>query len=189
MNNIKLVRIFNVTNTKTPVGHFLDFGGTLIPSGKNAVVDLTKIDMEKHPGSTLDCLQRWVKEGIAKVVDAGDNSPIAEAVENEFTPGTRFNEVASSQLPETDSDDFEEDFDPALAKEADMPATATVGAHSPDNRNVGAAPKVSLSGEEPNWDNAGTSPIPGSKPRYVDDSEKFSVRAPRSTGPGGIVTK
>jgi hypothetical protein len=188
MNDLKLVRISNITNVKNPPGFFLDFAGALIGAGKHAVVDLSKINQEKHPGSTLDRLQTWVSEGKARVVDAGSGAPITVPEDTDVTPGTRFNEVASSQLPASDAEDFEEDFDPSLAKEADMPHTASVGAHAPNTASV-ANTKVSLSGEEPNWDNSGTSPIPGAKPRYVDDSEQFSVRAPRAPGLGGVVGK
>lgn len=190
MNDIKLVRITNITNTspKFRPGRFVDFGGVLIGAGKSATVDLSNIDQNKHPGSNFDRLQTWAKEGKIRVANATDGTPITMPESTDVTPGTRFNEAAASRVPDSDADDFEEDFDPTIAKEADMPATAAVGAHSPDNSNISKT-KISMSGEEPNWDNSGTSPIPGAKPRSVDDSEKFTVRAPRVVGAGAVIGK
>ena len=190
MTEIKLVRITNITNTspKFRPGRFVDFAGVLIGAGKSATVDLSRVDHKLHPGSDFDRLQKWAQEGKIRVANATDGTPITMPEDTDVTPGTRFNEAAASRIPASDHDDFEEDFDPTIAKEADMPATAAVGAHSPENTNTSKT-RISMSGEEPNWDNSGTSPIPGAKPRYVDDAEQFTVRAPRQAGPGGVIGK
>lgn len=190
MNDIKLVRITNITQLKQPPGHFIDFAGFVIGAGKSAVVDLSRVNQEKHPGSTLDRLEDWTRQRLVKVVDASDGTPITAPEEAEISRGTQTNEVADSTLPESDAEDFEEGFDPAIAKEASMPHMAARGGHMPNvGQVVGSRSNVSLSGEEPNWDNTGTSPIPGARPVNVDNMEQFTLTAPRTNGPGGVVTK
>lgn len=188
MNGIRLVRITNITQLKQPPGHFMDFAGFVIGAGKSATVDLSTINHEKHPGSTLDRLEEWSRAGLVRVVDANDGTPITAPEEAEISRGTQANEVAATSLPQSDLEDFEEGFDPAIAKEASMPHISP-GAHMPSNAQVVGRTNISLSGEEPNYDNAGTSPIPGAKPVNVDNTDAFTLKAPRSNGPGAVVTK
>jgi hypothetical protein len=169
------LRITNITSLKhPPVGFGLDFNGHYI--GANPTRPLI-IDIPVMPF----LLEEWEAKGWVKIQDADDKTPVSMPVPSEkaVTPGTQLNEVSDSLMEE-------EELDLTVAKEA-----ALVGAEKDSHvplQDINQAPKakVSLGSEDENM-SSGLSPIPGDRPVSVDDSEKFTVKAPRSQGPGAVV--
>jgi len=177
------IRIYNITSFLRPPGFGLDFEGRYIPANPNRPLI---IDIPVVP----EILERWVEAKWAKVVDADDKTPVTKESEATVTPGTQVNEVAAADL-----DVLEDDiFDFSVAKEAALPSDVaeTMGPAplQPINQMPAAEQpraKVTL-GSEDKMNMADTvSPIPGDKPRSVDNSDAFTVRAPRHQGPGAVV--
>jgi len=177
------IRIYNITSFLRPPGFGLDFEGRYIPANPNRplIVDVPVIP---------EILERWIADKWAKVQDADDKTPVTKESEATVTPGTQVNEVAGSDL-----DALEDDiFDFSVAKEAALPTdipekTGPVPLQPINQMAAEEKPRAKVTlGSEERMNLADTvSPIPGDKPTSVDNSEAFTVRAPRQMGPGAVV--
>ena len=168
----KKVRITNTTYLKTNgnPGFGLDFLGNYVGPNRQLVLDLPVIPI---------ILEDWQRKGWIKIEDA--DAPVSSPGEAIVTLGTVIQEAAASRLNKTLDDNLMEDeFDPEIAKEASLPIKESIS-------QTDAKASVSLGAEEENISADLFSPIPGVKPRSVDDSEKFTVRAPRSHAVGSVV--
>jgi len=172
------IRIVNITPIiRPPLGHFLDYHNHVIAPNRPLVLDLPVID---------EVLESWAAQGFIRITNAEDGTPISGPGEAIVTAGTRISEIAQTQLPEDITEDDEVDFDPEAAREASL----SKGAHSPPlTQEYQPRTKISLGTETENHQYDGLSPIPGDRPRSVDDSEKFTVKAPRSVGVGALIKK
>lgn len=172
---MKKFRVKNTTHKKhPPFGYFLDHESKLFGADKSIVIDA--------PDEVLpDTIQKWADEGLVSVADMTSGEIINGEAQSIVTAGTRVNEASGQEYDDGD----ELGFDPELAKEATLPN----GAHMPSIQQMPAAKaRVTLGTETENHGNTDSlSPIPGDRPRSVDDSDQFTIRAPRSQQVGAVV--
>ena len=180
----KKIRITNTTAlaSKGKPGFGLEFQGHYVAANRQLVLDLPVIPVT---------LEEWQAKGWVRIEDA-DAAPVSKPGEEAVTLGTVVQEAVASEVlsSRTDEDDIleDEEFDLTIAKEATMPVTqsseAILGATAqmPDGRA-----SVSLGSSQETVSAELVSPIPGDKPRSVDESEKFTVRAPRAAGVGAVI--
>jgi hypothetical protein len=181
------IRVTNITNEITPAGEFIDLG----PSFGNYLLRAGASWQGEVGESVPQLFIEWATKGKVRVVRASDQEPMYGPVAD-ITPKTvsPFREMNSVQ----DSID-EEEPDLEEAVEAALPVqTGSRGSHMPSTEQVyAAAPKVRVSlGETVNDVNVvdnDISPIPGDRPRNVDNSDKFTVKAPSYQAVGGVVGK
>lgn len=170
------LRITNITSLKyPPLGFALDFAGNFIPANLSRPLI---VDIPVKPF----ILEEWEEKKWVKIQDADDKTPVTPPKEvAAVTPGTQLNEASDDLLEE-------EELDMSIAKEAALTAEEAGGPVPLQNitQAQSARAKVSL-GSEDEKVMGGLSPIPGDRPVSVDESEKFTVKAPRSTGPGAVV--
>lgn len=161
----KKLRISNVTHVSNPpYGFTLDYKGKMFTSSGQPLV----IEAEHVPEE----IDQWMAKGWVRVVDAESGDMLSPPVEYVQTAGARPDAV-------TQNDDLDEfDFDPSTAKEARLPANGEL-------QPTAQGAKVSLSLEDQG--NAEHSPIPGDKPRSIDNSDQFTVKAPRTQGVGAVI--
>jgi hypothetical protein len=175
------IRITNITSFLQPPGFGLDFHQHYIPPNpaRPLVIDIPVIPQ---------ILEEWQENKWCKVQDADDKTPVTK--DSVITPGLQVNEAKASKVDTLDDDLDEEGFDLTVAKEAALTGNEPVGGPvpiHPINQAERAKAKISL-GTEDGMNLADThSPIPGDRPVSVDDSDKFTVRAPRQNGPGAVV--
>lgn len=176
------IRIYNTTSFLKFPGFGLDFQGHYIgPNPERPLI----IEVPVVP----EILERWEAIGWAKVKDADDKTPVTKPSEAAVTPGTQVNEAASSSM------DLEDDIFPdmAVAKEASLPMEGAGPAplqsisQSDSGEAARARTKVTFGTSDRPGLADSVSPIPGDKPTSVDNSEAFTVRAPRHNGPGAVV--
>ena len=170
------IRIYNITSLKHPPGFGLDFDSHYIPANpaRPLIVETAVIPQ---------ILEEWQANGWCKVQDAEDKTPVTTAAEAVVTPGTQVKEVHDALLGD------EEDWDLSVAKEAALTNEPGAGPVPLQPIHQGDAPKAKISlGTEDGMNVSDLhSPIPGDRPVSVDDSEQFTVRAPRMNGPGAVV--
>lgn len=175
------IRLVNTTASVKPPGHFLDFGGKLIAPGKFELLDVIGID---------SVLESWANQGLVQIRDAQEGTLLASAP-NVETYKQPVQTVAASEL-----DLEEDDFDLSEAKEAVLPNQGTEQQitgimQSTAQSNIGEVParvRISPSLEDRGPESRDPSPIPGEKPRSIDDSDKFTIRAPRTQGVGAVIS-
>lgn len=167
-------RITNTTAFLRHPGFGLDLDGHYI--GPNPTKPLI-IELAVKP----QVLEEWEDKKWVKIQDADDRTPVTK--ESMVTPGLAVNEAKGEEVIDKLNDELdEEEFDLGNAKEADL-----VGGPVP-LQGIEQHPraKVSLGSENENV-GGGLSPIPGDRPVSVDESDKFTVRAPRIHGVGSVV--
>jgi hypothetical protein len=168
----KKVRITNTTPflSKDRPGFGLDFSGNYIGPNRQFVTELAVIPV---------ILEEWKAKGWVRIDDA-DAAPVSSPGEAVVTQGTVVKEAAASEFKEDlmEEDDF---FNPELAKEATLPSQ-TAPLMGSLNQGAQQKAKVSLGSEKEHIPVDHVSPIPGDRPRSVDDSEQFTVRAPKVDG-------
>ena len=183
------IRIYNITSFLHSPGIGLDFEKKYIPPNPNKplVIDLPVIPQ---------LLEEWAAKKWVKWVDADDKTPVTKETETVITPGP-LSEAKASEVDALDELDDGDIVDFSIAKEAALPGDAGVEKSGPvplqpinqthvEEPSKGRA-KVSL-GSEDKMNMAETvSPIPGDRPRSIDNSDAFTVRAPRHNGPGAVV--
>lgn len=183
------IRIHNITSflPNMPRGFGLDFEGKYIPANpeRPLITELAVIPQ---------LLEEWQAKRWVKIQDADNKTPVTKESEAAVTPGTGIDEAKASRVDQLDDSLDEDIFDFSIAKEAaltDIPektgpvplqSISQVAGHEEPRRA-----KVTL-GSEDRMNLADTvSPIPGDRPVSIDNSEAFTVRAPRHTGPGAVV--
>lgn len=184
MSDKKKIRVTNISNlVMPPRGIALDYGGRIISCGRSETLSVDAID---------SLLEMWIEKRWARVQNAEDGTQLGTQPESDMVGGPKFAEVAKEQIdqtPESEADEFEMDFDPTVAQEAQMPSGSEN--HKPiagDLAQTQGRAKVSLGTETENLSHSGgLSPIPGDRPRPVDEADKFTVRAPRQQGVGGVI--
>lgn len=181
------IRVTNITRqTQGGNGKILDpgdkFGNRLISSGHSMTFDC--ID-----GVMPDCVSDWLEKNFVRVHNASDGTLVAGPSNGEITATsiTPAREVVASKFDKNLDD--EENFDLDDALEATLPDEITKPI-SGDLRQQ-SVPKtrarVSLGTREEKSSGSDLSPIPGDRPRSVDDSEQFTIKAPRSHAVGSVV--
>lgn len=179
----KKIRITNTTAlaSKGKPGFGLEFQGHYIGANRQLVLDLPVIPVT---------LEEWQAKGWVRIEDA-DAAPVSKPGEEAVTLGTVVQEAVASQVLSSEADDGileDEEFDLSIAKEAMMPVTESTGAVLGSNEQMlGSRASVSLGSTEETIPADQVSPIPGDMPRTVDESAKFTIRAPRSPGVGAVV--
>lgn len=179
-------RVVNVTHQKTPRGHFLDFGekaNKILGAGKQTVIQAESYEM------LPDFVHDWVATGQAKVFNATGGEQLSGSVSGEITPASLnpAREVRGEEFP--DVDDFTED-EPDLSTALDAALPHEQGGAISQSTAQMASPKakVSLGLETESYQaNDGLSPIPGDRPRSVDNSDAFTVRAKGGKHVGGVI--
>jgi hypothetical protein len=174
------IRITNITSFLKPPGFSLDYKKHFLPPNpaRPLILDVSVID---------ETLEHWAANKWIKIQEADDKTPvIPESVTAAVGTPTKINEVVGSDF-DTVEDDI---FDTSVAKEATLPSDLVdkVGPVPLQPINQ-AAPRVKVSlGTQDSGNLAdAVSPIPGDRPTPVDNSEAFTVRAPRQSGPGAVV--
>ena len=187
------IRITNTTAFLKPPGFGLDYLGKYIPPNptKPLIIEVPVVD---------DVLEMWQANRWCKIQDAEDKTPVTKETETQISPSLI--DEAKASVVDTLSDNLDEDImDFSSAKEAaltnvpestgpvpmqainQMPAEGEL--QTPAGTRVKA--KVTL-GERDKGGLASTvSPIPGDKPTSIDNSDAFTVRAPRQNGPGAVI--
>lgn len=174
-------RIKNVSNIQTGGrGHFLDLGvelgGKHIAVGKS--IDLTA----ESPQHLPECIQNWADKNWIRVIDVSNpEGPVISGlgVGGELTPSS------INPISEANDDMFDEDIDLTNAQEARIPEQT-----KPIMGDINQMSKTKVS-EAMAEERVSTdvSPLPGEKPREIDNASQFSVKAPRSNQPGGVISR
>lgn len=171
------VRIINTTAALKQPGFGLEFGGNYIAANRplGLVLDLPVIPA---------ILEEWKSKGWARLEDATEQTPLSKPGEADVTRGTVVQEVAATTV---DALDEEEEFNLFDAKEASLPADSTAPIDQAPEQDASRA-RVTLGTAEEHMDAGAVSPIPGDRPRSVDDSDEFTIRAPRAPGVGAVIS-
>ena len=177
------IRITNTTSFLKPPGFGLDYLGRYIPPNpaRPLVIEVPVID---------DVLEVWQSNKWCKVQDADDKTPVTKETETTISPSL-LGEAKASAVDSLDDSLDEDIMDFSMAKEAALSAdvlekTGPVPMQS-INQMPQARAKVTLGTREPAGLTDSVSPIPGDRPTSIDNSEAFTVRAPRQSGPGAVV--
>ena len=168
-------KILNTTNNLQAPGYFLDFNGQTFGPGRQITV---------HQMS--DVIMQWVAEG--KVHAMKSNGEAIGSVASSSVALTPFNRL--HEVTQTEFSEDEDDINLSDANDAALPRTeATAGIMQSTSQSYDNKAHVSIGlTEENNTNNSlATSPIPGNKPVSVDDSDKFTVKAPRTTSVGAVI--
>lgn len=179
-NKYRLTNISGITAGRGP-GRMLDHPtGGVVGVGKSILLEL--------PAGPTTLEEKWVTSRWAKLQKVDEDGTVVEeasAPKEDLPAQAKVDTVAGSQLPEDELTNMDDEFDPSLAKEASLPGV-TPGAHLPPiDQDSAAKARVSMTGAES--EGTSLSPIPGDKPRSVDDADAFTVKAPRSAGVGAVV--
>lgn len=182
------IRVTNIT--KNPGRRFLDpgdkYGNRIIAPGHSMFFDTPD-------GTYPECIQPWIEQNWVKIEDAKSGSLLSAPVSGELTPGlvSPIREMRSSD----EHDDFGEDIDLEDAREAILPGhlagkspIESTSPMVPDTRQQRAKVTTALRDEQVPA-SQGFSPIPGDTPRSVDESDKFTIKAPRSHAVGSVIGK
>lgn len=177
----KKIRITNTTvmHANGNPGFGLEFQGNYIAPNRPLVLDLPVIPVT---------LEEWQAKGWIRIEDA-DAAPVSKPGEAVVTPGTVVGEARASQVLKKEVDDLmeEEEIDFSIAKEATLPSTEASAGILQSHAQEQAKASVSLGMAEETVPADQVSPIPGDRPKSVDNADKFTVRAPRSKGVGAVV--
>lgn len=179
------IRVTNITSELSPAGEFLDLGPVysnfLLRAGASWQGEVG----DYVPQLFID----WAAKGKVRVVSAQSGDPLYGPI-SDLTPKTI---APFRELSPAEDDPFgEETPDMDEAVEANLRTQAT-GGHMPSTQQIDQ-PKIRVSlGTTQNstqklYDGS-LSPIPGDRPRSIDDSEKFTVKAPNYHSVGSVVGK
>jgi hypothetical protein len=183
----KKIRIYNITAFLKQPGFGLDFEGRYIaPNPERPLV----VEVAVIP----EILERWERDKWVKLQDAENKTPVTKESEAVVTPGTQVNEASGQEVDHL-ADSLDDDvFNMDAAKEAALPANERGGPaplqsinQMPVEEKSKSRVKVTLGTSDKPGLSDSVSPIPGDRPVSIDNSEAFTVRAPRHNGPGAVV--
>jgi hypothetical protein len=177
------VLVTNVTQRNGGAGFFLDpgekYGNKLLGPGRSMYFDCVG-------GHMPDFISHW---GDAITVhDATSGDVLVGPASGELTP-----KAVSPVREMTGTDDDFLDEEPSLdeAQEAFMPHRLTEESTAPIRGDISQMSKprakVSLGSRGDETIGASLSPIPGDIPRDLDDSSKYTIKAPRSHAVGAVI--
>jgi len=188
------IRVTNIT--RNPGACFLDpgekYGNKLIAPGHSMFFDCPN-------GNYPECTDAWIQNKQVRIEDANSGTLLSGApISGEITPGLVSPVRPMSGSRDDDMDPFgEDDINLDDAREAVLPGQ--LAGHSPvenrapmrpDTRQMQGNARVSLgTRDEGNVVAGELSPIPGDRPRSVDESDKFTIKAPRSHSVGAVIGK
>lgn len=183
------VRVTNITKRAGGPGHFLDpgdkFGNRMIAPGHSML-------FECKDGHVPDCVDEWLATNSVMVEDAMNGNLIAGPVSGEISPG-QISPVREMTGADDDDDLFgENDIDLNEAREAQFPGNDIITENTdPIRGNISQQrrARVSLGSRDEGSGGQGLSPIPGDIPRSVDESDQFTIKAPRSHSIGTVIGK
>ena len=184
---MKAFRITNVTNIATSSrGHFLQMDEELhknkmLPVGGQHVLQAERYEL------LPPYIQEWADKNWIKVhdMDAGQSDSYVAGfrMSGEITPSS-INPI--TEMKPRDILDDEEEIDLSGAFEAKLPETTERTSPIFESTAQMPSPKISQAMEEERH-STDLSPIPGERPVELDDSSKFTIRAPRANGVGKVV--
>lgn len=184
------ILVTNVTQRNGSAGHFLDpgeaFGNKLLGPGRSMYFDCVN-------GHLPDIIERW---GDAVTVhDAASGDALSGPVAHEISRGvvSPVREMTGTQ------DGVEDDFMDGEELNLDDAVQAVIPSRLTDERTAPIAgslrqqqaprARVSLGSRNEEVIGGEISPIPGDRPRNLDDTERFTVKAPRSHAVGAVIGK
>lgn len=192
------ILVTNISQRHGGAGLFLDpgeaFGNRILGPGRSMTFDC--------PGGVLpDLLQIWGKN--VAIYDASSGIEVLSPSNGELSPGlvAPVREMAAAIDGDPKRDDFLDDELPGLdemknAQDAVMPGL--VAGQSPrelrgpiagDLRQQAPRAKVSLGTRNDEIVGGELSPIPGDRPRDLDNSAQYTIKAPRAQHVGGVIGK
>jgi len=182
---MKAFRVTNVTNLALGSrGHFLQMDETYqnrtIPVGGNIVLKAEFYELLPQ------YIQEWAAKNWVRLYDMtaveGDGYIAGLRAGGEITPSSinPIKEMKGSDLIEDDEVDLTEAF------EAELKTSESTGPIVESTSQMQPSVKITQALQEERHSHD-LSPIPGETPKTLDDSEKFTVRAPRSKQPGSVV--
>lgn len=183
------ILVTNVSQKFGGAGMFLDpgeaYGNKILGPGRSMHLDC--------PGGVLpDLLQIWGKN--VAVYDASNGMEVLGHVSGELTPGivAPLREMAGQidgdpKKGEFFLDEEEPDLDGAI--DAVMPSHMAGPISGDLRQQSGPRAKVSLGSRSDEVVGGELSPIPGDRPRDLDNSQQYTIKAPRAQHVGGIVGK
>lgn len=187
--------VTNITQKAGGAGYFLDpgegYGNKIIGPGRSMTFDC--------PGGHMpDILQVW--GNAVTVHDASNGVEILGSGGGELSPGlvSPVREMAGERDLDPDNEDFLNDEEPSLDEAIDANMPNRLAGHSPnerggpiagDLRQQSSRTKVSLGTRTDEVVGGELSPIPGDRPRDLDNSQQYTIKAPRANHVGGIVGK
>jgi hypothetical protein len=186
------IRVTNVSRRGGGAGRFLDpgekYGNKLIGPGYSMIFDIPD-------GVMPDVLEVWGKD--AAVHNASSGELLAGPIAGELSPAQLTPARAASASEDDPFGNEEDDIDLTDARDAFLPGNRQpqnepMRAITPDTRqHSGQAQraKITLGTRDEEHVGQDISPIPGDRPRSVDDSDKFTVKAPRSHAVGSVIGK
>jgi hypothetical protein len=172
-----LFKVVNVTDQAMGGrGSFLDLGAA--NGNKTFGVGRHVLLEAKDKRFLPDCVLAWRDQGLVKIVDAESDDTLPETA-NDITP--------KSVNPVEEAKASEEDFDDVPALTEAVPARLSGENTGPmEGSTAQMQAKVTDAAAEERY-STDLSPIPGDQPKSVDESEAFTIRAPKSKSPGSVV--
>jgi hypothetical protein len=171
--------LFKVVNTTDKAmggrGSFLDLG---VDNGNKTIGVGRHILLEAKDKRFLpECVVSWAQQGLVNVLPADENDDTFS--QTDITP--------KSVSPVAEVTASDEDFD-------DVPALSEAVPAKMGDENLGPVEgstaqmqaKVTDAAAEERY-STDLSPIPGETPKNVDDSDAFTIKAPKAKMPGSVV--
>lgn len=176
MPGVEKLRIVNRTLEATGRGYILDpgekFGNVTIMHGHYLLIDA-------NPKALPAPFDVWADKGLISVKSAADGTEYNSAPVGGEITRAGLNPFSEAQSRDMDEDNLFAEPDLSEAREAFIPGQfqpgVTPGSHQPETAQ-GA--RISF-GLETSKVQSDTSPIPGDRPRSVDNTDEFTVRAPQ----------
>lgn len=170
-------RVVNITNHVRPPGHFLDSGkengDRLIGVGKSITIQAQSAD------HLPEYVRSWLDKGYVRVYKSdGTLLESAPPMAGELSPGS-VGPIREMSAEVYDNGFYEDEPDLSAAVPAAMPERMAPIIQSTAQSSPSSRVRVSLGSENEGVPAGEISPIPGDRPRSVDDSDKFSVKAQR----------
>jgi hypothetical protein len=177
---LEKVVVTNVSNRKGGAGRFLDpgkdHGNRLFGVGRSMTFDC--------PGGILpEMIKTWGDD--CTVHDALDGTEVLGTVNGELTPAklTPAHELQNREFMEDEEPNLKDAVDAALPKNSFGPIAGDL------RQQVHPRVKITEGHQDDEVIGGELSPIPGDRPRDLDNSQQYTVRAPRGQHVGGIIGK
>lgn len=186
------ILVTNISQKRGGAGLFLDpgeaYGNKILGPGRSMQFDCVG-------GVLPEILHVW-GDNVA-VYDASSGSEVLGPSNGDLTPGvvSPVREMAGALDGDPKNDDFlyEEEPDFSDAREAVMPSHLAGERTAPISGDLRqqSAPraKVSLGTRNDEVVGGELSPIPGDRPRDLDNSQQYTIKAPRTQHVGGVIGK
>lgn len=191
MQKVEMIRVTNITNRNAPAGEMLDMGedfkGVVIAPGRSKIL--------RPPGGQVpDFLMDWVARGKVVIHDGSSGDSLGSGAEygTDLTPKrvAPVREANGEQDLDNNEIDGEPDLSEEEAVEAAMPrAGAVLGRMQGTEQAPRARVELGMSEGTGADEVIGgeLTPLPGERPRDIDNAQNFTVKAGRQRGPGAVI--